>query len=50
MLVMALSSHAGDGATETTLAMARCHCQVMLAMALPSLVGDGIAEVTLVVA
>jgi hypothetical protein len=34
MLVMALSSHDGDGATEATLVVARCHRRVMLVMEL----------------
>jgi hypothetical protein len=37
-------SHTGDGVGETTLAMARCCCRVMLAMVLPSHAGDGIIE------
>jgi hypothetical protein len=32
MLVMALSSHAGNGNAEAMLAVVQCHCGVMLAM------------------
>jgi hypothetical protein len=33
-LSMVLSSLAGDGAVEATLAMAQCYCRVMLAIVL----------------
>jgi hypothetical protein len=49
MLVMALSSDAGDGTTAATLAIVRCHFQVMLTMALPSLASDDAAEAMLAV-
>jgi hypothetical protein len=49
MLAIALLSHAGDGATAATLAMVRCHFQVMLTMALPSLASDDAAEAMLAV-
>jgi hypothetical protein len=47
--VMALSSDAGDGTTAATLAIVRCHFQVMLTMALPSLASDDAAEAMLAV-
>jgi hypothetical protein len=43
MLAMVLSSHAGDGTTEST---TRCRCRVKLATVLLSHVGNGAAEVT----
>jgi hypothetical protein len=43
-------SHAGDGTTEPMLAVAQCHCRVMLAMLLLGLAGDGAAEVMLAMA
>jgi hypothetical protein len=33
--VMALPSHADDGAADAMLAVARCRCRVMVAMTLP---------------
>jgi hypothetical protein len=59
--VAALLSPASDGAAETTLIVARCHCRgdlamaqcccrVMLETALLSHPGDGAVEVTLVMA
>jgi hypothetical protein len=38
-------SHAGDGAIETTLVVARCHRRVMLAMVLPRQLGRGAMSV-----
>jgi hypothetical protein len=46
MLEVALPSHVDDGVAKATLAMARCHCRVMLVIVLPSHAGDGAAEVT----
>jgi hypothetical protein len=39
--MMTLSSHAGDGAAEATLAVAQCRHLVMLAMALPRRLSHG---------
>jgi archaellum biogenesis ATPase FlaH len=47
---MLLLSHDGDGIAEATLAVARCHCRVMMKMTLPSLADDGTVEVTLAMA
>jgi hypothetical protein len=46
MLEVALSSHVDDGVAKATLAMARCHCRVMLVIVLLSHADDGTAEVT----
>jgi hypothetical protein len=46
MLSMVLPSPIGDGATETTLVVARCRCRVMLATVLPTHASDGAAEST----
>jgi hypothetical protein len=46
MLMMVLLSHDGDDVVEAMLAVARCHCRVMLATVLPSHAGDDAARVT----
>jgi hypothetical protein len=46
MLSTVLPSPIGDGATETTLVVARCRCRVMLATVLPTHASDGAAEST----
>jgi hypothetical protein len=40
--VTSLSSRAGDGATEETLAVARYQCQVILVMSLSRQLGRGV--------
>jgi hypothetical protein len=46
---MAQLSHTSDGVVKVTLAIVRCHCQVMLVTVLPSHASDGATEVTLAV-